>query len=90
MSQVSVRLFGGAAAAFGAQEVEAGPVDDLAGMVEWLSREGAERSGSPDPERLREVLDQCSFFVDGEHYRSLGTSLPDGCRVDVLPPFAGG
>jgi len=56
-------------------------VTDLAGMV-------AELSGGD--ERRREVLDQCSFFVDGVHVKALDTPLPEECQVDVLPPFAGG
>ena len=81
MSRVTVRLFAGAAEAFGRSETVIEGTDDLAGLVSELA--------SDDP-RLREILDQCSFFVDGEHERALDTSLPEGCQVDVLPPFAGG
>lgn len=89
MSQVNVRLFGGAAEAFGASEVEADAVTDLAGLVDWLVQSGSgERE--VDRGRLQEILDQCSFFVDGDHQRSLETPVPEGSRVDVLPPFAGG
>ena len=81
MSQVSVRLFAGAAEAFGGSEAVIEEARDLAGLITELAAE--------DP-RLREVLEQCSFFIDGEHHRSLDAALPDGSRVDVLPPFAGG
>lgn len=81
MNQVTVRLFAGAAEAFGRTETVVEGASDLAGLVTELA------GGDP---RLREVLDQCSFFVDGEHHRSPETALPAGCRVDVLPPFAGG
>ena len=82
---VSVRLFGGAAEAFGATEVESASGETLASLVGWLIDNAA-----TDRARLREVLDQCSFFVDGDHCRELDTRLPAGARVDVLPPFAGG
>lgn len=82
MSQVSVRLFAGAAEAFGGSETTVDGVSDLAGLVEALTA-GRE-------ERLREILDQCSYFIDGEHHTRLETPVPDGARVDVLPPFAGG
>ena len=81
MSRVSVRLFAGAAEAFGAATAEVDGVADLAGLVVELAG---------DDERRWEVLDQCSFFVDGEHQRELDAAVPDGCQVDVLPPFAGG
>ena len=81
MTRVRVRLFAGAAEAFGRPETEVEEVSDLSGLITELSGEDT---------RLSEILDQCSFFVDGEHHRSLDTALPDGCRVDVLPPFAGG
>lgn len=82
MSRASVKLFAGAAAAFGAADAEVDGVETLADLVASLN------DGEDD--RLREVLDQCSFFVDGEHHRSLDVSLPERCQVDVLPPFAGG
>lgn len=81
MSTVAVRLFAGAAEAFGASHKEFDDVTDLAGLVELLAGGDA---------RLREVLDQCSYFVDGEHYRELDVELGEGSQVDVLPPFAGG
>ncbi|MCB0831536.1 MAG: MoaD/ThiS family protein [Solirubrobacterales bacterium] len=81
MSRVSVRLFAGAAEAFGGTEAELDGVATLADLSDALAGDDA---------RLREVLDQCSFFVDGEHQRELDTALPDSCKVDVLPPFAGG
>ena len=81
MSRVSVRLFAGAAEAFGETEAEVAQVTDLSGLV-------GELAGGDS--HLLQVLNQCSFFVDGEHCRTLDTALPDQCRVDVLPPFAGG
>lgn len=81
MSQISIRLFAGAAEALGEQETLVTGNFDLAGLINELARGDSRR---------REVLDQCSYFVDGEHHRSLDTALPDTCQVDVLPPFAGG
>lgn len=81
MSRVSVRLFAGAAEAFGRSDVVVDGVSSLSGLINELACD--------DP-RLREILDQCSFFVDGEHRRSPETGLPEECQVDVLPPFAGG
>jgi molybdopterin converting factor small subunit len=81
LSRVSVRLFAGAAEAFGGAEAEVDGVATLAGLVDALAG---------DNDHLREVIDQCSFFVDGEHQRELEAALPETCRVDVLPPFAGG
>lgn len=81
MSRIKVRLFAGAAEAFGRSGTTVEGVSGLTGLVTELAG---------DDLRLREVLDQCSFFVDGEHHRSLDGELPDECEVDVLPPFAGG
>ncbi|MDQ2622683.1 MAG: MoaD/ThiS family protein [Actinomycetota bacterium] len=82
MSQVSVRLFAAAAEAFGDSSTEVTGVTDLAGLVDRLSE--------ARPGKLPAILVQCSFFVNGEHRTSLQDPVPDGCRVDVLPPFAGG
>lgn len=90
MSPVSVRLFGGAAEAFGESEVKAPPAGTLAGLLEWLAENGPGGQSAAERERLRDVLDQCSFFIDGEHHKSLDAALPGDCKVDVLPPFAGG
>ena len=81
MSRVTVRLFAGAAEAFGSGETELEDVPDLAALVNELSSDDGE---------IRRVLGKCSFFVDGEHQRDLKTALADGSRVDLLPPFAGG
>ena len=43
--------------------------------------------------RLSEVLDRCSFLIDGNPVGSrdyASVSLADGALVDCLPPFAGG
>ena len=82
MSQVSVRLFAAAAEAFGSSETRLENVTDLNSLVDGLA--------AGRPEGLRLILEQCSFFIDGEHRTSLNSPVPAGGRVDVLPPFAGG
>lgn len=82
MSRVAVRLFAGAGEAFGSAETMVEDPADLAGLIEKLA--------AGRDQRFREILDQCSFFVDGEHCQSLDFRLADQARVDVLPPFAGG
>jgi molybdopterin converting factor small subunit len=82
VTRVPVRLFAGAAEAFGSAEAVVEDPEDLAGLIEKLAE-------GKDP-RFREILDRCSFFVAGEHCSSLETPLPDESGVDVLPPFAGG
>ena len=81
LTRITVRFFAGAAEAFGSPRTEVEGVTNLAGLVARLGQGN---------ERLHEILDQCSFFVDGEHHRSPETNLIDGSQVDVLPPFAGG
>ena len=39
---------------------------------------------------LVEVLERCSFLLDGQACPEPETEIPDGCALDVLPPFAGG
>jgi len=82
VNRVPVRLFAGAADAFGSAETMIDDPGTLGGLIEKLA-EGR------DP-RCGEILEQCSFFVGGEHCTSLDTPLPVESRVDVLPPFAGG
>lgn len=56
-------------------------------LVDWLGSQhnGTTQAGS----NLADVLDKCSFLIDG-HHANRDTSLPSDCRVDILPPFAGG
>jgi len=39
---------------------------------------------------LATVLTRCSFLLDEVAVRDRTRVVPYGCRVDVLPPFAGG
>jgi hypothetical protein len=56
-------------------------------LIAWLNTNytGNTQAGSP----LAEVLEKCSFLVNG-HHASRTTALPNNARVDILPPFAGG
>lgn len=53
-------------------------------VAQLLDRLVAERPG------LAPVLARSSLLVDGEAILDPSTTLPEGARVDVLPPFAGG
>jgi sulfur-carrier protein len=77
---ITVRYFAGARAAAGlAQEtLSAATLDELLTTV-------ATRG-----ERMPAVLAASSFLVDGLTCHDRAASLPDGCTIDVLPPFAGG
>lgn len=39
---------------------------------------------------LAEVLERCSFLLDGQACPEPETPISDGSALDVLPPFAGG
>ena len=77
---IQVRYFAGARDAAGRSEesLAAATLDELLTAV-------AQRS-----ERMPAVLAASSFLVDGLSVRDRTAMLPDGCTVDVLPPFAGG
>ncbi|PWD51392.1 molybdopterin synthase sulfur carrier subunit [Serinibacter arcticus] len=81
MTAVTVRLFAGAAEAYGAEEatIEAAT---LADVVATLARDGG--PGTAD------VLTRCSFLVAGVRTDDPATPVPAGSTLDVLPPFAGG
>ncbi|MGC9667053.1 MoaD/ThiS family protein [Planosporangium sp. 12N6] len=78
---VTVRYFAGARAAAGVTEekVEAATVEELLGLLEATHGAG-----------LGRVLAVASFLVDEVVCHDRRAALPDGARVDVLPPFAGG
>jgi sulfur-carrier protein len=75
---ITIRYFAGARAAAGTSEAE---------LVTGTSI--AELSAAARPE-LAKVLAVSSFLVDGLSWRDRDAELPDGCTLDVLPPFAGG
>lgn len=79
--RIAVRLFAGAAAAFGADaaEVQAGTLDEaVRALLADASEEG------------RRVIDRSSFLVNAVARTDRAQTLGEGDRVDVLPPFAGG
>lgn len=81
MAQVTVRFFGGAAAASGTTEAayEAATVGQLLDVLR-------ERHGLP----VERILAVASVLLDGIAARDSNIALSDGQTVDVLPPFAGG
>lgn len=84
---MQVHYFAAARAARGLAEEEINGPHTLGELVEELSRtEGATAAGTS----LAEVLQRCTFLVDGESTSDSGHSLAGAARVDVLPPFAGG
>ena len=80
MSGVAVHLFAAARAAVGASVVAAAPGP----LSEILDRLEAEHPA------FGAVRPRCSYLVDEVAVHDLSTSVPEGSRVDVLPPFAGG
>lgn len=80
--RIRVRLFAGAAEAVGASELATGAAT-LGELVEELV-------ATADDPAARGVLSRCSFLVAGTRVDNVGSLLPPGVVVDVLPPFAGG
>jgi sulfur-carrier protein len=78
---VTVRLFAGAAATFGA-DTAAVRASSLQQVVDALL-EGASAEAA-------RVIDRSSYLVNAVACTDRTRSLADGDRVDVLPPFAGG
>ena len=78
-----IRYFAGAAEAAGADttEVAVSSGSTLAEVVRALGE------GNP---RLAQVLEHCTFLLDGRAAPSLSVPLESIGAVDVLPPFAGG
>ena len=79
--EVTVRWFGGAAEAAGAEE-EAYPAGTLAAVLDAA----VTRHGDP----VARVLPPCSVLVDGRNVTGEPVEVSAGSVVDVLPPFAGG
>jgi molybdopterin synthase sulfur carrier subunit len=75
---ITVRYFAGARKAAGVQAAV------VAGGTSV-----AELTAAAQPE-LAKVMSASSFLVDGVAWRDRDAALPDGCTLDVLPPFAGG
>ena len=78
---ISVRLFAGAAAAFGA--------DDTRVRARTLADAIAALQEDASAEAVR-VIDRSSFLLNAVACTDRERVLADGDRLDVLPPFAGG
>jgi len=79
MAEVTIRYFAAARAAAGESTATA-RADSIKELVDTVS------AGRPE---LARVLGICSFLLDGERV-GLTAPLPEGAKVDALPPFAGG
>lgn len=75
-----VRFYAAAREAAGVSEISVGS-NSLREILRDISR---------DNYRLAQVLDRCSFLVDGTICHDLSMEIMPGCVIDVLPPFAGG
>ncbi len=80
MEQVNFRLYAAARDAAGTSEISIAP-SSLEELLREISRDNA---------RLSEVLERCSFLVDGAICHDRRIVISAGSTVDVLPPFAGG
>lgn len=84
---MQVHYFAAARAARGVAEEEITGPATLGELIDRLSHtQGSTAAGTS----LAEVLQRCTFLVDGESITDSGYSLAGVARVDVLPPFAGG
>lgn len=89
MPQITVRFFAGAAQAFGTEELTLSFPDTvtLGAVLGALKTPGVAPDATSDAST---VLGRSSFLVNKVSATKASTPVPDGARVDVLPPFAGG
>jgi molybdopterin converting factor small subunit len=80
MEKVIVRFYAAARDAAGSAEITVGP-SSLTSLLHDISK---------DNSRLSQVLQRCSFLVDGAICHDREVVIQAGSTVDVLPPFAGG
>lgn len=78
---LTVRLFAGAAAEYGADATTVRGHSVHEALADLL------RGASPDAAR---VIDRSSLLVNAVACTDRDQELRDGDRIDVLPPFAGG
>ncbi|MGO3502815.1 MoaD/ThiS family protein [Brachybacterium tyrofermentans] len=78
---LTVRLFAGAAAEYGADAATAQGRSVREALTDLL------RGASPDAAR---VIDRSSILINAVACTDRDQELRDGDRLDVLPPFAGG
>lgn len=79
--QIAVRLFAGAAAAYGADAIT---------LRASTLREAIEALGAGGSSEAARVIDRSSYLLNSVACTDLERSLAEGDRLDVLPPFAGG
>ncbi|MDO5749922.1 MAG: MoaD/ThiS family protein [Rothia sp. (in: high G+C Gram-positive bacteria)] len=89
---MQVYFFAAARAAAGtaqaAVELEALPEATLQALIDHL---GQHYTGTtPSGLTLAQVMEQCSFLINGQRSEANATLTDNSLRVDVLPPFAGG
>ncbi len=89
MPTIDVRFFAGAAEAFGTDQLslEFPEKTTLGAVLGALRTPGVAPDATPEAST---VLSRCSFLVNKVSAKEASTPVTDGCRVDVLPPFAGG
>lgn len=80
MGKVIVRFYAAARDAAGSTEMSVNP-SSLTELLRGISQDNA---------RLSQVLERCSFLVDGAICHDRSIEIHTGSTVDVLPPFAGG
>jgi len=85
---LTVHYFAAARAAAGVASEQVEAPATLGDLVAQLSEEhtGTTEAGMS----LKEVLERCSFLIDGAGNTAMDSPLAGVTRVDVLPPFAGG
>ena len=89
---MQVHFFAAARAAAGTAQttvqLQALPAATLQALIDHL---GEHHTGTtPSGLNLAQVMEQCSFLVNGQRAERTATLEADDLRVDVLPPFAGG
>jgi molybdopterin converting factor small subunit len=93
MAVVTLRYWAAAKDAAGLAEETVDAADLAAALTAGVAAAGVRPPPRERADRLRLVLERCSFLIDGE---PVGTRphdsvpLTDGAVVEVLPPFAGG
>ncbi|MFZ2228572.1 MAG: MoaD/ThiS family protein [Candidatus Nanopelagicaceae bacterium] len=80
MEKVIVRFYAAARDAAGSAEITVSP-SSLTNLLHDISK---------DNSRLSQVLQRCSFLLDGAICHDREVVIQAGSTVDVLPPFAGG
>ena len=80
MGKVIVRFYAAARDAAGITEIQVFP-----GPLQEMLRDTSQGNAL-----LAQVLERCSFLIDGAICHDRSIEIFAGSTVDVLPPFAGG